>query len=183
MGKRFCRLVTLLPLLFLFNCSDQADRGEEITSGDASAHDLASIPPSIPDADIQSTVSSGEVVGIAKMFLKLVSAGNFNNAAVLLSPPLKEKMPAAQLKKWWETEIQERGPFRNRGVVGIASENGRSVIYIGCIFEKGIRDLRVEFNSGSQIEDLSLVPTGVFQGLPMEVKQLVETEEDLQDGQ
>ncbi|NPU96928.1 MAG: DUF3887 domain-containing protein [Candidatus Omnitrophica bacterium] len=94
----------------------------------------------------------------------------------LFSPALKEKMSPARLQKWWEANLEEMGPFKRRGAVGVASEKGRTVIYVGCCFEQGIRDLRVEFNSHTQIEDLSLVPTGVFQGLPVEIKEIVEPE-------
>lgn len=174
MGKRFSRLVSLLPLMFLFNCSNQPDSDKGIAAGDDSARDLQSVQSSIPNAEIQSIVSSGDVVGVAKMFLKLVSGGDFSSAVTVFSPSLKKKMPAVQLKSWWERESLELGTFLSRDAVGIASENGRSVIYNGCIFEKGIRDLRMEFNSESQIEDLSLVPTGVFRELPPKIHEIVE---------
>ncbi|MFB3787947.1 MAG: DUF3887 domain-containing protein [bacterium] len=166
-------MISLLPLM-LFNCSDQPDSDKGAVPGSAAVRELQSVESPVPGPEIQSAVSSGDLAGVAKMFLKLVSGGDFNHAVTAFSPSLKKKMPPAQLKNWWEQENREMGKFQSRGAVGIASENGRSVIYIGCIFEKGIRDLRIAFNSDSQIDDLSLVPSGVFHELPPEIHEIVE---------
>ncbi len=175
--RNWIPLFLLIPSVFLLLCcSIQPENGEKTTAEDAVSRDLHPPRIFISEEEIQTVVSSGNVAQIAQLCLNLVSGGDFQHPMTLFSPALKEKMSPARLQKWWEANLEEMGPFKRRGAVGVASEKGRTVIYVGCCFEQGIRDLRVEFNSHTQIEDLSLVPTGVFQGLPVEIKEIVEPE-------
>ena len=67
--------------------------------------------------------------------------------------------PESLLRKCWQDLVQKAGPFKQQLKVRVKEQQGYHAVLVTCQFEHTTLDLKVVFDSSSQITGLWYVPS------------------------
>ncbi len=112
---------------------------------------------------------SGAAISQEKIFLEELEArarnlvenlrlGKYHQAGEHFDETMKKQATPAFLKMIWEGLISQTGAFRGLRDSRFESKTPYYFVYLPCVFEKQILDLRVVFNHKGEIAGFSFVP-------------------------
>ena len=93
----------------------------------------------------------------ATAFVDLVAAGNFASAANYFDARMASALPPNKLQESWNGLTNALGPFKGRGGVRTAKEQGYDVVYVTCEFERDSMEAKVVLGRAGKVSGLWFV--------------------------
>ena len=106
-----------------------------------------------------ATAAETGKVELAKCFVDDLAKRNFRDAVKGFDAIMKAAMPAAKLSEAWDGLIKQAGPFQRQLDTRSEKIQQYDTIFVTCQFEHTPLDVKVVFDSESQISGLWFVPT------------------------
>jgi dienelactone hydrolase len=94
----------------------------------------------------------------AKEFVAALVRGDFPQAATNFDDKLKDLMPADRLEAAWKALLAESGEFVDQFGVREEKLGPYNIVYVACHFENNPIDVKVVYNSSSQVSGLFFAP-------------------------
>ena len=101
---------------------------------------------------------SANLTALAKEFVASLAKEEFPDAAGSFDSVMKKALPSEKLREGWKSLVAQAGPFQRQ--VGVRTERmgEYAAVFVICEFEKAAVDIKVVFNSASQITGLWFLP-------------------------
>jgi Protein of unknown function (DUF3887) len=118
----------------------------------------------LPPAEVASEPHHGIIIPSApptvrsKTILHELVNGRTENVLNDFTPQLKQTLPAEKLTASWNDLVTRLGDYRNMGEPVAAEEEGRKVVYVPLMFEKGTVRAKLVYDQTNYVSGLSFVP-------------------------
>lgn len=110
-----------------------------------------------PAAENAATGASAPASGAeatANNVVDLLSKGDFTGVTALFDATMQAALPASKLQQTWAGIAQQVGAFKGKSAARAATEQGYSVFYIPCQFERANLTAKVVLNASGQVAGL-----------------------------
>jgi len=94
----------------------------------------------------------------SKTILHELVNGRPENVLNDFTPQLKEALPAEKLTAMWNDLTARLGTYQNMGEPAQTEEDGRKVVYVPLMFEKGTVRARLVYDETNYVAALAFVP-------------------------
>ncbi|MFC1558204.1 DUF3887 domain-containing protein [candidate division KSB1 bacterium] len=109
-------------------------------------------------AQEKKSINAPELEELAKEFVELLVAEDFNEAAKMFDDKMREALPVEKLQKTWEGLISQMGSFQKELSAEAEEVKGNKLVVVKCQFEKSAIDIRVVFNKAKKVSGLWFAP-------------------------
>jgi hypothetical protein len=130
-----------------------------VAIGKTSATTPPTTPQSVQSAAAQTGDESGGLAEAGARFVDLLAKENFAAAFAQFEATMTRVFPESKLRESWLDLVQKAGPFKERLKTRIKEQQGYHVVLVTCQFERATLDIKVVFDSKSQIAGLFYVPS------------------------
>ena len=109
------------------------------------------VAPANQAAPTEATPAARDLESSANKLVDLLSKEDFAGVVAMFDATMKAALPEATLKQTWASVVQQAGPFKSRGSVRIAKEQGYDVVYVPCQFERANLNAKVVFGKSGEV--------------------------------
>lgn len=95
----------------------------------------------------------------AETLVQSLSEGDFNGARTHFDSTMQQALPPEGLREAWTALTRQLGAFQRQLATRTAREQGFSVVYVTCEFERGQADVKVAFAENQEIAGLWFLPS------------------------
>lgn len=99
-----------------------------------------------------------ELVPLAREFVALMDAGDFEAAAARFDARMADAMPPGRLEEAWNGLESQLGQLEEQVGARTTKEQGYDCVYVTCRFARGRADVKVVFDAGGKVSGLWFVP-------------------------
>lgn len=108
----------------------------------------------------EETVSgSDDLTPRAETLVQRLSEGDFNGARTHFDSTMQQALPTERLREAWTGLTRQMGAFQRQVATRTAREQGFSVVYVTCEFERGNAEVKVAFAENQEISGLWFLPS------------------------
>ena len=106
----------------------------------------------------QQTSVSADPTDKTDELINLLAAGDFDGAVKIFDEPLQRAMTSQDLYNTWSSMTTQLGDFERQTGVRTSTEDGATVAYATCRFQRGKVDIKLVFSNTKQVTGIEFIP-------------------------